>query len=63
MDTLANYRGTSSSVASGVVVAGPDVYIGGVAVVNGLYWAVFWKNGAEAALSRNGGIYGMTVGQ
>ena len=63
MDTLANYPGTSSSVASGVVVAGSDVYVAGVAVVNGFSWGVFWKNGAESALSRDGGIYGMALGK
>jgi hypothetical protein len=61
MDTLANYPGTTMSNAWSIVIAGSDVYVAGVAFVNGALWGVFWKNGAEAAPSRNGAIYGAAV--
>jgi hypothetical protein len=61
MDTLANYPGTTISDARSIVIAGSDVYVAGVAVVNGVSWAVFWKNSAEAAPSRNGAIFGAAV--
>ena len=61
MDTLANYPGTTISGAWAIVLAGSDVYVAGDAVVNGVLWGVFWKNGAEAAPSRNGAIYGAAV--
>jgi hypothetical protein len=59
---LSNYPGTIYSTATGVVVAGSDVYVVGFAQVNSGQWAVYWKNGVEWTLTKSGSISGATLG-
>ena len=60
MDTLSIYPGTTYSTANTIVVAGTDVYIAGRDEANANL-AVYWKNGVEETLTKQGYVNGGAV--
>jgi hypothetical protein len=68
LDTLPQYPGTFETTATGLVVAGSDVYVvgyGSMIGINGV-WGLYWKNGVEGTLTKAGSIYsryGVAVGK
>jgi hypothetical protein len=60
MDTLSIYPGTTFSTANNIMVAGSDVYIAGRDEANANL-AVYWKNGVEETLTKQGYVSGGVV--
>lgn len=67
LDTLPQYPGTFETTATGIVVAGQDVYVVGYGAMIGIngVWGLYWKNGVEGTLTKAESIYsryGVAVG-
>jgi hypothetical protein len=62
LDTLPNYPNTLQSYATGIAVAGSDVYVTGSAYLGSVFYGVYWKNGVEETLTRQGSVNGVALG-
>lgn len=62
MTALPDYKNSTESVTSGIVVAGTDVYVIGTTVLHGVYAGIYWKNGVEETLTGLGVLNGAMLG-
>ena len=58
---LPTYTKSTNTSATGIAMAGSDIYVIGTTYLNGRYKGVIWKNGVEDTLTGNGELKGILV--